>query len=204
MDSDLKPQKHYTRFEDMQGLLLASVQSALGLHLLRSAGLMTGGTAGMALLISYASGWAFGLVFFVINLPFYWFAYRARGMVFCIKSLASVTMVSALAELLKPLLVVDHIDEATAAVLFGVSTGVGLLGLFRHSGSLGGVSIIALILQDKYGFKAGWTQTIHDVFLFAVALWLMPFDKVVWSLVGAVILNLVIAFNHRRDWYIVT
>lgn len=204
MDSDLKPQKHYTRFEDMQGLLLASVQSALGLHLLRSAGLMTGGTAGMALLISYASGWAFGLVFFVINLPFYWFAYRARGMVFCIKSLASVTMVSALAELLKPLLVVDHIDEATAAVLFGVSTGVGLLGLFRHSGSLGGVSIIALILQDKYGFKAGWTQTIHDVFLFAVALWLMPFDKVIWSLVGAVILNLVIAFNHRRDWYIVT
>ncbi|KFI28092.1 YitT family protein [Paenirhodobacter enshiensis] len=204
MDSDLRPEKHYTRFEDMQGLLLASIQSALGLHLLRAAGLMTGGTAGMALLISYATGWAFGAVFFVINLPFYWFAYRARGTVFCIKSLASVTMVSVLAEAVKPLLVIDHINAATAAVLFGVSTGVGLLGLFRHSGSLGGVSIIALILQDRYGFKAGWTQTIHDLVLFGVALWLMPLDKVAWSLMGAVILNLVIAFNHRRDWYIVT
>ena len=204
MDSDLRPEKHYTRFEDMQGLLLASIQSALGLHLLRAAGLMTGGTAGMALLISYATGWAFGAVFFVINLPFYWFAYRARGTMFCIKSLASVTMVSVLAEAVKPLLVMAHIIAPPAAVLFGATTGVGLLGLFRHSGSLGGVSVIALILQDRYGFKAGWTQTIHDLVLFGVALWLMPLDKVAWSLMGAVILNLVIAFNHRRDWYIVT
>lgn len=204
MDADLKPGKHYTRFEDAQGILIASVQSALGLHLLRAAGLITGGTAGMSLIISYVSGWSFGLVFFVINLPFYGFAWRARGMVFCIKSLLSVTLVSLMAEALKPLMHVDQIQPAAAAVLFGVSTGVGLLGLFRHSGSLGGVSIIALILQDKFGFKAGWTQTIHDLVLFAVALWLMPFDKVIWSLLGAVILNLVIAFNHRRDWYIVT
>lgn len=204
MDADLRPGKHYTRFEDAQGILLASVQSALGLHLLRAAGLITGGTAGMSLIISYVTGWSFGLVFFVINLPFYGFAWHARGMVFCIKSLLSVTLVSLMAEALKPLMHVDQIQPAAAAVLFGVSTGVGLLGLFRHSGSLGGVSIIALILQDKFGFKAGWTQTIHDVVLFAVALWLMPFDKVIWSLLGAVILNLVIAFNHRRDWYIVT
>ncbi|RWR06063.1 YitT family protein [Paenirhodobacter populi] len=204
MDADLKPGKHYTRFEDAQGILIASVQSALGLHLLRAAGLITGGTAGMSLIISYVTGWSFGLVFFVINLPFYGFAWRARGMVFCIKSLLSVTLVSLMAEALKPLMHVDQIQPAAAAVLFGVSTGVGLLGLFRHSGSLGGVSIIALILQDKFGFKAGWTQTIHDLVLFAVALWLMPFDKVIWSLLGAVILNLVIAFNHRRDWYIVT
>ncbi|MFC3059593.1 YitT family protein [Paenirhodobacter populi] len=204
MDADLKPGKHYTRFEDAQGILIASVQSALGLHLLRAAGLITGGTAGMSLIISYVTGWSFGLVFFVINLPFYGFAWRARGMVFCIKSLLSVTLVSLMAEALKPLMHVDQIQPAAAAVLFGVSTGVGLLGLFRHSGSLGGVSIIALILQDKFGFRAGWTQTIHDLVLFAVALWLMPFDKVIWSLLGAVILNLVIAFNHRRDWYIVT
>ncbi|HEY0214506.1 MAG TPA: YitT family protein [Paenirhodobacter sp.] len=204
MHTDLPPVKHYTRFEDAQGLLIASVQSALGLHLLRAAGLITGGTAGMSLIISYVTGWSFGLVFFLINIPFYGFAYYARGAVFCIKSLISVTLVSILAEVLKPLLHVDHIHPAAAAVLFGISTGVGLLGLFRHSGSLGGVSIIALILQDKFGFKAGWTQTIHDLILFGIALWLMPVDKVIWSLLGAVILNLVIAFNHRRDWYIVT
>ncbi len=204
MDTDLPPKKRYTRFQDMQGLLIASTEAALGIHLLRAAGLVTGGTAGTALILSYAFGWNFSVVFFVMNIPFYAFAYMARGLAFCIKSLATVTLVSLMAEALKPLLQIAHIHPGAAAVLFGVSAGVGLLGLFRHSGSLGGVSIVALVLQDRFGFRAGWTQTIHDLILFGFALWLLPPDRVAWSLLGAVILNLVIAFNHRRDWYVVT
>ena len=204
MIADLPSEKHYTAFEDVQGLLLASAQAALGIHLLRAAGLVTGGTAGAALIITYAMGWNFSLVFFLINIPFYGFAWWARGPVFCVKSLATVTLVSLMAEALKPLLTISTIHPGAAAVLFGVSAGVGLLGLFRHSGSLGGVSIVAVILQDKFGFKAGWTQLIHDLGLFSLALWLLPWDRVAWSLLGAVILNFVIAFNHRRDWYIVT
>lgn len=208
-ENALRGDKHYTLFEDAQGLLIACVQAALGLHLLRAAGLITGGTAGFALIISYAAqakgiDVGFGLVFFIINLPFYLFAYRARGVSFCLKSLASVTMVSVMAAILQPFVHVDAIHPAFAAILFGISTGVGLLGLFRHSGSLGGVSIVALVLQDKFGFKAGWTQCLHDAVLFAIALWLLPLDRVGWSLLGAVVLNAVIAFNHRRDWYVVT
>ena len=204
MDADLRPEKHYTLFEDLQGLVIASAQAALGLHLLRAAGLVTGGTAGLALILSYVTHWSFGAIFFVINIPFYGFAYYARGMVFCIKSLMTVTFVSLMAEALKPLVQITAINPAAAAVLFGVSTGVGLLGLFRHSGSLGGVSIVAVILQDKFGFKAGWTQLIHDLALFTIAAFILPPERVLWSLLGAVILNFVIAFNHRRDWYIVT
>lgn len=204
MIADLPSPKRYTPLEDVQGLLLASAQAALGIHLLRAAGLVTGGTAGAALILSYATGWNFSLVFFAINIPFYGFAWWARGPVFCLKSLATVTLVSVLSEALKPLLHIGAIHPGAAAVLFGVSAGVGLLGLFRHSGSLGGVSIVALILQDKFGFRAGWSQLIHDLALFSVALWLFPADRVAWSLLGALILNAVITFNHRRDWYIVT
>lgn len=204
MSADLTPPKRYTTFEDFQGILIASTEAALGIHLLRAAGLVTGGTAGTALVLSYAFGWNFSLTFFLMNIPFYGFAYMARGLTFCFKSLATVTLVSLMAEALKPLFQIAHIHPGVAAVLFGVSAGVGLLGLFRHSGSLGGVSIIALILQDRFGFKAGWTQLIHDLILFAIALWLLPADRVAWSLLGAVILNAIIAFNHRRDWYVVT
>lgn len=204
MSANLAPDKHYTLFEDIQGLILASTQAALGIHLLRAAGLVTGGTAGLALILSYITGWSFGAVFFVINIPFYGFAYWARGLTFCLKSLTTVTLVSLMAEALKPLFTVGQIQPGVAAALFGVSAGVGLLGLFRHSGSLGGVSIVAVILQDRFGFKAGWTQLLHDLALFALALAFLPWDRVAWSLLGAVILNFVIAFNHRRDWYIVT
>lgn len=203
MNADLSS-KRYTLFEDVQGLILASMQAALGIHLLRAAGLVTGGTAGTALILSYAFDWNFSVVFFAMNIPFFAFAWMARGPVFCLKSLMTVTFVSLMAEALKPLLHIDQVHPGAAAVLFGVSAGVGLLGLFRHSGSLGGVSIVALILQDKFGFRAGWTQLIHDLVLFAIALWLLPVDRVAWSLLGAVILNAVIAFNHRRDWYVVT
>lgn len=48
------------------------------------------------------------------------------------------------------------------------------------------------------------TQIVHDVILFALAALVLPLDRVAWSLVGAVVLNLVIAFNHRRDWYVVS
>lgn len=196
--------RRYTLFEDVQGILIASVQSALGLHLLRSAGLMTGGSAGMALIISYYFGWNFSLVFFVLNIPFYGFAYIARGLSFAIKSAATVALVSLIAEALNPLLHVDKIHPAAAAVLFGISTGVGLLGLFRHKGSLGGMSILALILQDRYGIKAGKTQFIHDAVLFGFAFCILPLHLVGWSLLGAVIVNLVIMFNHRRDWYVMS
>ena len=42
-------------------------------------GLLTGGTAGVAFLIHYATGWNFGLVFFAINLPFYGLAWKRMG-----------------------------------------------------------------------------------------------------------------------------
>ncbi|MBV7409885.1 YitT family protein [Maritimibacter sp. DP1N21-5] len=199
-----REEPHYSLFEDLQGILIASVQAALGIHLLRTAGLMTGGTAGLALVIAYATGWNFSLTFFAINIPFFAIAWWARGPVFFVKSIATVTLVSLMAEAIKPLLQIASILPAAAAILFGVSAGVGLLGLFRHSGSLGGVSIIALILQDRFNFRAGYTQLIHDSALFVIAFLILPADRVLWSLLGALILNLVIAFNHRRDWYVVT
>lgn len=202
MDADLKSPPTYSLFEDAQGLTVAAIEAALGIHLLRAAGLVTGGTAGVALLLAYATGWGFGLVFFCINLPFYAFAYARKGLAFTIKSFAAVTAVSALAEAMAPFVPVEGIHPGVAAVLFGVVAGVGLLGLFRHASSLGGVSIIAVILQDRTGFRAGWVQLGFDLAIFAVALTMLPPDRVMWSLLGAAILNFIVAMNHRRDWYV--
>ena len=68
--------------------------------------------------------------------------------------------------------------------------------------SLGGVSIIAVILQDRMGIRAGWVQLGFDLAVFAVALTILPPDRVMWSLLGAAILNFIVAMNHRRDWYV--
>jgi uncharacterized membrane-anchored protein YitT (DUF2179 family) len=174
----------------------------LGMHVLTSVGLITGQTAGLAVIIAYLSGYSFGLVFFAINLPFYFIAYKRLGLEFTIKSLISVTLLSVVTTLLPLGFTIERLDPALGAVIFGSLVGLGLLAMFRHNGSLGGLGVIALLVQDTTGFKAGWVQLITDGVIFSVALFLFPASVVIYSLLGAVVLNLIITFNHRRDRYI--
>ena len=56
----------HTLFEDVQALVTAALFVALGVAMYAHAGLLTGGTAGIAFLIHYAGGWRFGTLFFLI------------------------------------------------------------------------------------------------------------------------------------------
>jgi uncharacterized membrane-anchored protein YitT (DUF2179 family) len=66
---------------------------------------------------------------------------------------------------------------------------------------LGGVGVLGLVIQDKTGFRAGHVQLLFDLALFAVAVVVMPLTLVAYSLLGAIIANLIIATNHRHDRY---
>ena len=200
----MTPAAKHSALEDAQGLGLGVFLCALGLSFLTHLGLITGQTAGIAVILSYLAGWPFGAVFFVINLPFYGLAWMRMGRAFTLKSLASVSLLSLLTLVIPQHLVFAQLGLGLGAVAFGALTGVGLLILFRHNGSLGGLGIVALLVQDTTGFKAGYLQLIVDAVIFGAALLLFPASIVGWSLLGAVVLNLIITFNHRRDRYIAT
>ncbi|MBM1219052.1 YitT family protein [Ponticoccus sp. SC2-23] len=202
-DTDPETLRH-TTLDDVQGLSLGIFLCGLGIHFLTTAGLMTGQTAGIAVILSYAMGWSFGVTFFVINLPFYVLAYRRLGVEFTVKSLISVTLLSALSELLPLGITIDALHPGLAAVAFGACAGIGLLAMFRHNGSMGGMGVVALLVQDTTGFRAGYVQLLADAVIFALAALIFPLEAILWSLLGAVILNLTIAVNHRRDRYIAT
>ena len=193
---------HHTPLEDAQGIAYGAGMAAFSIVMLTHLGFVTGQTAGLAVLISYATGWGFGPVFFAINLPFYWLGYRRMGWVFTLKTFVSVALVSTLAAYMPQWVSFSHLNPALGAVMIGFMSGAALLALFRHGASLGGVGIVALYLQDRTGFRAGWTQLIFDACLFSVALALRDWQLVAWSFLGALVLNLVIAMNHRRDRYI--
>lgn len=197
------PQNH-SLIEDAQGLVFGATMASFGILILTHLGFVTGQTAGAAVLISYATGWGFGPVFFVINLPFYWLGYKRMGLRFTIKTFIAVGLLSVLTVLMPGWISFAHLAPGMGAVLFGFISGAALMALFRHGASLGGIGIVALYLQDKTGFRAGYTQLIFDVFLFAIALTLRAPVTVAWSFLGALVLNLVIAINHRKDRYIVT
>ncbi len=197
-----QPAVRHTLLEDVQALLIGPLFVALSVVLFRHAGLLTGGTAGLAFLAHYASGVAFGPLFFLINLPFYFFAVRALGWVFTIKTFIAVALLSLYSELLPSLIHFDVLNPLFAGVMGGFLTGIGLLILVRHKASLGGLGVLAIYLQETRGWRAGKVQMAADLAIVGTAFLVRSPDLVAISVLGAVALNLVIAVNHKPGRYV--
>ena len=192
---------HHRLHEDVQALVTGTLFVALGVVLFGEAGLLTGGTAGVAFLIRYATGMDFGLAFFLVNLPFYVFAWRRMGAVFTLKTFSAVALLSLFAHFLPQGITFSYLSPPLAAVLGGLLCGAGMLMLFRHRASLGGLNVVVLYLQDKYGWRAGKVQMVFDCLIVLGALFIADWHRVALSVLGAVVLNLTLAINHRAGRY---
>lgn len=202
MQQSAPPEIRHSAFEDAQALVTGALFVALGIALFAHAGLLTGGTAGLAFLIHYATGWRFGAVFFVLNLPFYWLAVRTLGTQFTLKTFCAVALLSLFTELTPAVLGIAHLNALYAAVMGGFLVGAGLLMFFRHNASLGGVNVLVLYLQDRHGWRAGKVQMAIDCAIVLAAFAIVDAKQVVLSVVGALALNLVVAVNHKPGRYL--
>lgn len=192
----------HSRTEDAVAILTGVTLVSVGVAFIASAGLLTGGMTGLAFVLHYATGIGFGKLFFVLNLPFYWLALRKLGTGFTLKTFTAVALLSALAGLQSQFLQISQLHPAYAAITGGLIMGIGFLVLFRHRCSLGGVGILALYLQDRYGWRAGKVQMAVDCCIVLAALVTVEPQRVLWSVAGAVALNLVLAMNHRPGRYL--
>ena len=202
MVSEAPAASQHSAFEDAQAILTGALFIALGVAMFARAGLLTGGTAGLAFLIHYATGWRFGVVFFVINLPFYFLALRAMGRAFTVKTFCAIAALSLFTELMPLVLRFDFLQPVYAGVMGGFLIGAGLLMLFRHKASLGGINILVLYLQERHGWRAGKLQMAIDCAIVLAAFALVEPWLIAISVLGALALNLVVAVNHRPGRYL--
>ena len=158
MNTSSHPPPRHRLADDLQGLVTGTLFVALGVLMYQHAGLLTGGTAGLAFLIHYATGLDFGPVYFAVNLPF--------------------------------------------CLLGGLLMGAGMLMLFRHQSSLSGFNVVALMLQQRRGWRAGHVQLGMDAAVLLPAMAVTDGPRVLWSTLGAVALNLALSFNHRPGRYL--
>jgi len=194
---------HHTAVEDFQGLLTGAMVSSLGFFLLGKAGLLTGGTAGVAFLLHYVTNTSFGFWFFLVNLPFYYLSIRKVGWDFTIKTFVAIGLTSLITEIQPQFLGFDKLNPVWAAVLGGLLLGYGLLALYRHRASLGGVGILGIYVQDRFGIRAGLVQMIFDIGVLIAAFFVVDPFIVGCSVLSAVVINLFVTINHRKDRYIV-
>ena len=196
------PLVRHSLWEDVQALPLGCALVALGVSFFAHAGLLTGGTLGLAFLLTYWGGWSLGGLFFLINLPFYALAIWRLGWGFTLRTFCAVVMVSAFAELTPRWVSFATLEPLYAALFGGFVMGLGLLMLFRHRASLGGLNILALFLQQRFGLRAGHFQMGVDAAILCAAILIVPAEQVLLSVLGALSLNMVLALNHRDGRYL--
>ncbi|NUJ58501.1 YitT family protein [Halomonas taeanensis] len=196
------PQDPHRPHEDVLAMLLGTLLVALGVTFYSQAMLLAGSTAGLALLAQYVTGLGFGGMFFVINLPFYYLAIKRMGWSFTLRTFIATALLSLFAFLTPGWVDIASLNPVYAAVIGGSLLGIGLLVLIRHRTSLGGINILALYLQERFGWRAGLVQLGVDMLILGLSFLVLEPNGIALSVLGAVIMNLIIALNHKPGRYI--
>jgi len=196
------PALRHSLAEDIYAFFIGCSLIVMGILCLHKAGLVTGGMAGVALLLSYLVPVSPGNLFTLINFPFLLFAIRAMSTGFAFRTmLASLGVTFAAGEM--PLVMnLSYINPLFSALFSGTMIGLGILCLARHQAGVGGTGIICLWLQKARGINAGRVQITIDAVILSVSAFYLPLDKAALSALSAVATSGVLIAYHRPGRYI--
>ena len=198
----MSPIRH-SLLEDAYAYLTGCTFVVLGLALLKAAGLVTGGVAGMALLISYIVPLPPGVLFTLLNIPFFVLAGRALGRTVIFKAIVANLLISGLA-LMAPLAFrLEGVNSLFAALFGGTVIGAGILILARHHVGVGGIGMLAIAIQKSRGWNAGRTQLAADVLIVSSALPIlgMSLNQFATSILSAAAVAGVLIVFHKPGRY---
>uniref|UniRef100_A6W0Q7 YitT family protein n=1 Tax=Marinomonas sp. (strain MWYL1) TaxID=400668 RepID=A6W0Q7_MARMS len=176
----------------IEGCLLV----ALGLHILNSAGLLISGTAGAGMILLRVTDLSFGQLFFLLNIPFYLLAWYTLGRDFTLRTFASVSLLSLLSELMKHYVALS-MHPLLSGALGGLLVGFGLIILFRHNASLGGLNILSVYLERRFGVHASKTTLVADITVLMAAVVFLDWGHLAYSLLAFLLLSSVVGRYHR-------
>lgn len=182
--------------------LLALVEgcflAALGVTFLKSSALVAGGTTGLALLADAAlPRLSFGQLFFLINLPFYWLGLRFLGRGFILRTFLCVALMSAMTDGLSAVVRLEVPYPLLSALISGLLLAFGMSLLFKAGGSLGGVNILGLYLQQRHGIATARTIYAIDLLVMASSLLLHGWQVVLYSVVCVTVLGFILGRHFR-------
>lgn len=194
--------EQHSKIEDALAMLIGTFILSFAMILLKQAGIMTGGTAGLSLLIHYITDVQFGILFFLINIPFYYFAYKKMGLALVVKTFIAVALLAGFTEIIPHFVQLSTVHPIYATVFANVLMGVSFLILFRHRSSLGGINLLVLYLQERFQLPAGKVQMGIDVAILLTSLFFVEWHLILISILGVVILNSIILLNHKTTRYV--
>ena len=192
----------HSKIEDALAMLIGTFILSFAMTLLQQAGIMTGGTAGLSLLLHYITDIKFGVLFFLINIPFYYFAYKKMGIALVVKTFIAVALLAGFTEIIPQFFHLSDVNPIYATIFANVLMGVSFLILFRHRSSLGGINLLALYLQERFNIAAGKVQLVIDLIFLLASLFFVDLKLILISILGVIILNSIVLLNHKTTRYV--
>lgn len=147
----------------------------------------TGGTPGMALLISKLTGFSIGSMVIAINIPLLIWGYKYLGKKFAIKTIFTIVLSSILIDFFALTLkgfVLTH-NILLASVFGGLIIGFGVGLIIKGNASAGGSTIIARIVAANSHIKPAQVILFIDVIIVLCSIYVFrDLEKALWSIMS--------------------
>ncbi len=172
--------------KDYVGITLALVLYAFGFtFFLMPYEIVTGGVAGIAAIVYYATSFPNSYTYFLINATLLVVALKILGMKFLMKTIYATLMLSFLLWLMKEVAPVDEAGNMIKilgegqdfmSLLIGcLMTGTALGLTFLYNGSTGGTDIIAASINKYHDFSLGTILLFADFIIIGSCLFIPQF-----------------------------
>lgn len=189
--------------------ILGSAMYALGVNMfLVPFGLYTGGLVGLSQMIrtlldmllnfNVQSIDIAGIIYYIINIPIFIYAFPRMQKTFFIKTFISVTAMTVAMSLVPSVMVIE--DTFASAVVGALISGTGIGLILRMSASAGGLDVVGMIMsQKRRNLSVGKVNLIVNMVIYAMLLFMFNVQTVIYSVLFSVVYSFVMDKVHTQN-----
>ncbi|MEJ2363381.1 MAG: YitT family protein [Deltaproteobacteria bacterium] len=197
----------------LYNLLLISAGSlifVLGMNsVLIPSKLLSAGVTGIALMLHYLfPRLNVGLAYFLLNIPLMLLGFFSISRRFLLYTLYGMGFFSLTAAFVKPPAAVIE-DPILAALFAGIICGAGVGVILRSIGSTGGVDILAVYANQKFGFRPGSVSLLFNTTVLMMGAYFFGLEIALYTLIyvftSSRVLDAVLSgFNQRMSTMVIS
>ena len=164
------PKRYLKEFywKDYATITIGLILYAVGLiGFIKPGGIVTGGLAGVALLVEYASNIPLQYTYFLVNCALLFVALKVLGVKFLIKTIYGVIVLTTLLTLCQMFIKEPIIKEEPllSGVIGAMMCGAGIGLVFSCTGSTGGTDIVVALINKYKNIAFGRGMLLCDFFI---------------------------------------
>lgn len=194
---------------DFIGVIVGSLIFAYAINALyRPFGFLSTGFNGISMMLNYGLGWSIPISSFMLNIVFVLVGLKYMDKLFAMKSIVGITMTSFFLQWTEGSAL--PVDDPMIAIVFGgliLGTGAGIA--IKSGGALGGMNILAKIVNKYMGISIGSFDITFNLFIVFIAGYLFDIKMAMYTIMARFVATKAIdaineGFNRTKTIFIIS